>query len=53
VKKGRSLAEIKAAKVSFDYDRRYSVNDWTGDQFVESVFATLAPSARQGAERSH
>ncbi len=47
VKKGKSLADIKAAKVSFDYDRRYSVSDWTGDQFVEAVFATLPQSAQR------
>ena len=48
VKKGRSLAEIKAAKVSFDYDRRYSAPAWTGEQFVEAVFASLtAPDRTQ------
>jgi len=47
IKNGRSLAQIKAAKVSFDYDRRYSASDWTGDQFVESVFATLTPSPQR------
>ena len=39
--KGRSLADIKAAKVSFDYDRRYSTPEWTADQFIEAVFATV------------
>ena len=48
VKKGKSLAEIKAAKVSFDYDRRYSVGEWTGDQFIEAVFATLPPPPGRG-----
>lgn len=48
VKKGRSLAEIKAANVSFDYDRRYSAPAWTGEQFVEAVFASLtAPDRTQ------
>lgn len=48
IKKGRSLAEIKAANVSFDYDRRYSTPDWTGEQFVEAVFASLtAPDRTQ------
>jgi glyoxylase-like metal-dependent hydrolase (beta-lactamase superfamily II) len=39
--KGRSVADVKAAKVSFDYDRRYSTPQWTADQFVEAVFATI------------
>lgn len=46
VKKGRSLAEIKAARVSFDYDRRYSTPDWTGERFVETVFASLTAPVR-------
>ena len=39
--KGQSFDQIKAAKVSFDYDRRYSKPEWTGEQFVESIHATL------------
>jgi cyclase len=42
VMKGRTLDQIKDAKVTFDYDRRYSTPDWTGDQFVASIVATLA-----------
>jgi len=43
VSKGKSLDEIKAARVTFDYDGRYSNHDWTGAQFVESIVATLTP----------
>jgi glyoxylase-like metal-dependent hydrolase (beta-lactamase superfamily II) len=43
--KGRTLDQIKAAKVSFDYDRRYAKADWTSQQFVETVVATLQRSA--------
>jgi hypothetical protein len=50
VSKGRSLDQIKAATVTFDYDRRYSRSEWTGAQFVESVVATLMPPS---APRSH
>ena len=39
VTKGRTLDQIKAAKVTFDYDRRYSTPGWTGDQLVESIVA--------------
>ena len=45
MKKGKTLAEIKAAKLSFDYDPRYSTPTWTGDQFVESIFSTLMQAA--------
>jgi glyoxylase-like metal-dependent hydrolase (beta-lactamase superfamily II) len=43
--KGRTLDQIKAAKPSFDYDRRYSTPEWTGDQLVEAMVATLKPAA--------
>ena len=45
--KGRSLDQIKAAKVTFDYERRYSTAEWTGAQFVESIVATLTPANRK------
>ena len=45
IMKGRSLEQIKAANVSFDYDRRYSKADWTGPRFVESIVATLMPAS--------
>jgi glyoxylase-like metal-dependent hydrolase (beta-lactamase superfamily II) len=41
--KGRTLDQIKAAKPSFDYDRRYATPAWTADQLVESIVATLKP----------
>lgn len=50
VTKGRSLDQIKAAKVTFDYDRRYSKSEWTGAQFVESIVATVTPTS---GPRSH
>lgn len=42
--KGQSAAQIRAARVSSDYDRRYAVADWTADQFVDAVVATLTPA---------
>jgi hypothetical protein len=44
--KGRTLEQIKAAKVTFDYDRRYSLPEWTEAQFVESIAATSATATR-------
>jgi cyclase len=42
IAKGQSLDQITAARVTFDYDRRYSKPEWTGAQFVESIAATLS-----------
>ena len=50
VSRGRTVDQIKAAKVTFDYDRRYSKPGWTGEQFVESIVATL-PRATNSASR--
>ena len=44
VTKGRTLDQIKAAKVTFDYDRRYSTPGWTGDQLVESIGTGSLPA---------
>jgi glyoxylase-like metal-dependent hydrolase (beta-lactamase superfamily II) len=41
--KGMSLAEVKAAKPTFEYDGRYgaTAGEWTTDMFVEAIFNTL------------
>lgn len=44
MKKGKSLEEVKAARVSRDYDRRYSTPRWTGDMFVEAIYKSLGGS---------
>jgi hypothetical protein len=40
---GKSLAEVRAAQLSRDYDRNYSDPwlGWTGEQFVEAVYNDL------------
>ena len=47
IKKGKTLEEVKAARVSRDYDGRYSRPAWTGDMFVESIYNSLKPSGSQ------
>jgi cyclase len=44
VKEGRTLAQIKAAKLSLDYDYRYGAKTGFGttDRFVESVYQSLS-----------
>jgi cyclase len=44
--KGKTLDQVKAARLSRDYDRRYSTPSWTGDMFVEAVYKSLS---REGA----
>jgi glyoxylase-like metal-dependent hydrolase (beta-lactamase superfamily II) len=43
VKKGMTLAQVRAAKPTADYDPVYGANNgaWTTDQFVEAVYKTL------------
>ena len=39
IKKGTTLAQVKAARVTADYDDRYGSNTgpWTTDMFVEAA----------------
>jgi glyoxylase-like metal-dependent hydrolase (beta-lactamase superfamily II) len=39
--KGKTLDEVQAARLSRDYDRRYSTSAWTGDMFIEAVYRSL------------
>jgi len=39
--RGKTLDEARAARLSRDYDRRYSTSAWTGDMFVEAVYGSL------------
>jgi glyoxylase-like metal-dependent hydrolase (beta-lactamase superfamily II) len=41
VEKGQTLAQVKAAGVTKDYDSVYSVPGWTGEMFVETIYTDL------------
>ena len=42
VKKGMTLAQVKAARPTLDYDFRYGTSRaWTTDMFVEAVYNDL------------
>jgi cyclase len=41
LRKGKTLEEVKAARLSRDYDRRYSTASWTGAMFVEAIYRSL------------
>jgi hypothetical protein len=44
IAKGKTLADVKAAGVTRDYDGRYgaTTGSWTTDQFIETVFRELS-----------
>jgi glyoxylase-like metal-dependent hydrolase (beta-lactamase superfamily II) len=44
IAKGKSLADVKAAGVTRDYDGRYGATTgaWTTDQFIETIYRELA-----------
>ena len=46
-----TLAQVKAARLTADYDTRYGVNSgpWTTEMFVEAVYQTLKPAAPPAA----
>jgi glyoxylase-like metal-dependent hydrolase (beta-lactamase superfamily II) len=41
IAKKKTLEEVKAARPTRDYDRRYSTSAWTGDMLVEAVYRSL------------
>src|SRR5262249_9103670 len=45
IKQGKTVEQVKAAKITADYDPRWGVNtaQWSTDRFVEAVYKTLQP----------
>ena len=45
IAKGQTVGQVKAARVSRDYDPRWGATSgwWTTDQFIEAIYANLAP----------
>jgi hypothetical protein len=43
IKKGQTLEQVKAARLTRDYDGRFgaTTGPWTTDMFVEAAFKTL------------
>ena len=46
IKRGLTLEQTKAARLTKDYDPRYDVPGWTKDQFVEAVYRSLSAGTR-------
>jgi cyclase len=42
IKRGLTLEQVKAARLTKDYDPRYDVATWTKDQFVEAMYRSLS-----------
>ena len=47
VKRGMTVEQVKAAKPTFDYDRRYgaATGAWTTEMFVDAVYRSLVPKS--------
>jgi glyoxylase-like metal-dependent hydrolase (beta-lactamase superfamily II) len=45
IKSGKTLAQIKAAKPTLDFDGVYANPKWTTDQFIEAVYRDLSKAA--------
>jgi glyoxylase-like metal-dependent hydrolase (beta-lactamase superfamily II) len=48
IKSGATLEQVKAARVTADYDTRYGANSgpWTTDMFVEAVYTSLKQATK-------
>jgi hypothetical protein len=48
IKSGAALNQVKASRVTADYDTRYGANSgpWTTDMFVEAVYTDLKKAAK-------
>jgi cyclase len=49
IEKGKTLDEVKAARPTRDYDRRYSTSSWSGEMLTEAVYKSL--KAEGGAKK--
>lgn len=45
IKRGLTIEQVKAARLTKDYDPRYDVPSWTKDQFVEAMYRSLSGPA--------
>ena len=45
IKRGMTLAQVKAARPTKDYDPRYETPAWTKDMFVEAMYKSLTAPA--------
>jgi len=41
LKKGQTLEQVKQARLTRDFDGRYSTPAWSGDMLVEAIYKSL------------
>jgi glyoxylase-like metal-dependent hydrolase (beta-lactamase superfamily II) len=46
IEKKMTLAQIKAAGPTRDYDGVYSTPEWTGEMFIDAIYADLSPKGK-------
>jgi hypothetical protein len=48
IKKGRTLAQVQAARPTIDWELRYGSTSgpWTTAMFVEAVYRSLSPAGK-------
>ena len=47
IDKKMTLAQVKAAGPTKDYDGVYSTPAWTGEMFIEAIYADLTAARRK------
>ena len=53
IKRGATVEQVKAARVTVDYDPRYGANSgpWTTNMFIEAVYTSLKQGPFKAAGR--
>ena len=53
VQRGSTLAQVKAARPTLDYDRQYGADAgaWTTSQFVEAIYTDLSARSGRGGRK--
>jgi cyclase len=52
IKKGQTLDQVKAAKLTRDYDGLYATPAYTADMFIEAVYKSLGSSAPKASPQT-
>jgi cyclase len=51
VSRKATLAQVKAAKLTLDYDGAYATSDYTGDMFVDAIYKSLTTVATPSPQK--
>jgi len=53
IKAGRTLAQVKAARPTLDFDGVFTSKTWTPDQFIEAVYRDLSKAGASARSASN